>query len=144
MSSGAPDGDRAVEPARGGSGVDAGTPIRPDLDRDLQRVVERELALLSPEVRRDADAVRSLLHPDFVEYGASGRVWNRTSVPAATSGPAEGITVADLRPRWVGDGAVLLTYRSEASGRRALRSSIWVRDPEAGWLLLFHQGTPCA
>ncbi|HEX2073881.1 MAG TPA: DUF4440 domain-containing protein [Geodermatophilus sp.] len=113
------------------------------MDRDLQRVVDRELALLSPEVRRDADAVRSLLHPDFVEYGASGRVWNRTSVPAATSGPAEGITVADLRARWVGDGVVLLTYRSEASGRRALRSSIWVRDPEASWLLLFHQGTPC-
>ncbi len=124
--------------------MDAGTPIGSDLDRDLQQVVDRERALLSPEARRDADAVRSLLHPDFVEYGASGRVWDRVSVPAATSESAEGITVSDLHPRRIGSDVVLLTYRSDTAGRRALRSSVWVRDPEAGWLLLFHQGTPCA
>ncbi len=112
-------------------------------ERDLQQVVERELALLSPEVRRDADAVRSLLHPDFVEYGASGRVWDRVSVATATGGSPEGITASDLQPRRVGSDVVLLTYRSQASGRRTLRSSVWVRDPQAGWLLLFHQGTPC-
>jgi hypothetical protein len=39
---------------------------------------------------------------------------------------------------------VLVTYRSREPGREALRSSVWLRDPGAGWLLLFHQGTPSA
>jgi ribonuclease HI len=116
------------------------------MDDDLRDVVQRELALLDPEVRKDADRVRALLHPDFVEYGSSGRVWDRTSVPAATSqaaGHAAGhIEAGDLRPRRLGPDVVLLTYRTTTPGRSVLRSSTWVRDGAAGWLLLFHQGTP--
>src|SRR6476620_1658032 len=59
------------------------------MDEDLAAVVRRELALLEPAVRRSPDDVRALLHPDFIEYGASGRTWNRDSVTTATaeSGP---------------------------------------------------------
>jgi hypothetical protein len=112
------------------------------VDDDLCRVVERELALLDPRVRRDPAQVRALLHPDFVEYGASGRVWDRTSVVEATGGGTDPIEARDLEPRRVGEDVVLLTYRSVAAGREALRSSTWIRDAAAGWLLLFHQGTP--
>ncbi len=115
---------------------------RHDVDDDLRRVVERELALLDPGVRRDPAQVRALLHPDFVEYGSSGRVWDRTSVVEATADSADPIEARDLEPRRVGEDAVLLTYRSVAAGRESLRSSTWIRDPAAGWLLLFHQGTP--
>ncbi|HEV7189001.1 MAG TPA: DUF4440 domain-containing protein [Blastococcus sp.] len=112
------------------------------MDDDLRRVVERELALLDPRVRQDPAQVRALLHPDFVEYGASGRVWDHASVVEATAGSAEPIEATDLEPRRVAEDVVLLTYRSVAAGREALRSSTWIRDPAAGWLLLFHQGTP--
>jgi hypothetical protein len=111
------------------------------VDDDLSTVIERELALLDPEVRRDASRVRALLHPEFTEYGASGRVWDRTSVVDATAGSAGPIEAFDLRPRRLGADAVLLTYRSRTAGREALRSSTWIRDEAAGWLLLFHQGT---
>jgi hypothetical protein len=112
-------------------------------DDDGQQVVERELALLDPAVRADADRVRSLLHVDFVEYGASGRIWDRTSITSVIAGSVERIIATDMRVRRLGPDAVLLTYRSEASGRRASRSSVWVRDERAGWVLLFHQGTSC-
>ena len=113
------------------------------MDDDLRLVVERELALLEPEVRRDPDRVRALLHPDFVEFGASGRVWDRTSIAAVTSGVDERITATEMTPRRLGPDAVLLTYRSHRAEQHALRSSTWIRA--AGeWLLLFHQGTPTA
>jgi ribonuclease HI len=111
-------------------------------DADVRQVVDRELALLDPAVRADAARMRALLHPDFVEFGASGRVWDRTSIGAVTSGTDQPVVASDLRTTRLGADAVLLTYRSDTSGRRALRSSVWVRDPAAGWLLRFHQGTP--
>jgi hypothetical protein len=119
------------------------TPERPT-EADLREVVERELALLEPGVRQDAERVLALLHPDFLEHGASGNVWDRASVTAVTGGTEAPIQATDLQTRYLGADAVLVTYRSREPGREALRSSVWLRDPDAGWLLLFHQGTPSA
>lgn len=116
---------------------------RPEPDRELDRVVERELALLDPAVRSDPERVRAFLHPDFTEFGASGRVWDRSSIAEVTSGVDEPITATERTSRWLGPDAVLLTYRSHAGERHALRSSTWIRH-DGEWLLLFHQGTPCA
>lgn len=112
-------------------------------DADARDVIERELALLDPVVRADPSRVRAQLHDDFVEYGASGQVWDRASITSATSGSTEPITASDIQVRRLGPDALLLRYRSEASGRSALRSSTWVREPDTGWVLLFHQGTAC-
>jgi hypothetical protein len=111
------------------------------VDDDEQTVVERELALLQPAVRRDPDRVRALLHPDFREVGASGQIWDRASIAAVTSGTEEPIEATDLATRLLGPDVVLLTYVSDPSGRRAHRSSVWVREPGGQWLLLHHQGT---
>jgi ribonuclease HI len=110
-------------------------------DADERQVVDREQALLDPAVRADPERMRAPLHPDFVEFGASGRVWDRTSIAAVTSGIEVPIAASDLRVTRLGPDAILVTFRSDDRGRRALRSSVWVRDPEAGWLLRFHQGT---
>ena len=118
-------------------------PERPT-EADLQEVVRRELALLEPDVRADAERVLALLHPEFLEHGASGRVRDRESITAVTSGTEVAIEATDLQTRYLGADAVLVTYRSREPGREALRSSVWLRDPESGWLLLFHQGTRSA
>ena len=116
---------------------------RSEGSEDLDRVVERELALLEPTVRADPARVRALLHADFTEFGASGCVWDRMSIGEVTSRVAEPITATDMAAQRLGPDAVLLTYRSHAGERHALRSSTWIRlDGE--WLLLFHQGTPDA
>jgi len=57
---------------------------------DRAEVVKRELLLLDPAVRADLGKVRALLHPDFVEFGASGRIWDAEAIAgslAADSAP---------------------------------------------------------
>ncbi|MBO0827232.1 MAG: nuclear transport factor 2 family protein, partial [Streptosporangiales bacterium] len=46
-------------------------------DGDLAEVVAAERALLDPRVRGDRARVEPLLHADFVEFGSSGRRWDR-------------------------------------------------------------------
>ncbi|WP_444852303.1 nuclear transport factor 2 family protein [Streptomyces sp. NPDC000229] len=91
-----------------------------------------------------------LLHPDFVEVGASGRRWSRDEMLAALPGMAggdpgeewyevSGMTGVPLAP-----GLVHLTYETVVEARRVRRSSLWRRDPDSGgaWRLYYHQGTP--
>ncbi len=58
----------------------------------------------------------------------------------ATAGTPARIVATDVVARRLAPDVVLVTYRSDASGRTALRSSVWVREG-GQWLLLFHQGT---
>ena len=110
-------------------------------DDDLREVIRREKLLLDPALRASSEDVAALLHPDFVEFGVSGRVWNRESIVAAlSSDPAVVGDSADFRAETLADNVVLLTYR--ISGERgSLRSSVWVLDADHGWRLRFHQGT---
>ena len=109
---------------------------------DLEEVVRCERLLLDPAARATADVVLSLLHPDFVEHGASGRVWDRHALMAALSeDPAVSGEGTDFVPVLVAEDVVLLTYRI-AGPAGSLRSSVWVREAGAGWRLRFHQGTP--
>jgi ribonuclease HI len=111
-------------------------------DPDLDDVVARERRLLDPAVRRSRDAAGRLLDPDFREFGAFGRVWDRDSILAAMAGedapPPEVDEVAATR---VGTDTVLVTYRARRPGRTTLRSSLWRRRDDGDWRLCFHQGT---
>lgn len=110
-------------------------------DADLLEVIRREKLLLDPALRVSREEVAALLHPDFVEFGASGRAWDRESIVAAlSSDPAVSGDSADFRAEALADNVVLLTYR--ISGEQgSLRSSVWVLEPSHGWRLRFHQGT---
>ena len=109
----------------------------------VEAVVAAELRLLDPAVRADRRRVAALLHPDFVEFGASGRRWDAASVlavmgDAGPDGPP--IEARDLAATVLAPGVVHLTYVSDAAGRVARRSSVWLLS-DAGWRLWFHQGT---
>jgi ribonuclease HI len=101
-----------------------------------------ERRLLDPSVRADVVAVDALLHPDFVEFGASGRVWDRPATLAALAAESDTtvIEVFDLVGEQVAEHVVLLTFRTRRAGRLAVRSSVWVRDGDR-WRVRFHQGT---
>ncbi|QOV34787.1 nuclear transport factor 2 family protein [Streptomyces ferrugineus] len=85
----------------------------------VKAAIEGELRLLDPEVRRSPELLGSLLHPEFHEFGASGRRWDKAS------------TVNRLH----------LTFDTVYNGRHAHRSSLWRRTDD-GWQMYFHQGTP--
>lgn len=117
-----------------------GTIQRVSNENELAAVVERERLLLEPAVRADRSRVTQLLHPDFVEFGASGRVWDRASIiESLAADPAVSGAATDLVPVRLAENVVLLTYRLNSSG--TLRSSVWVRESGAGWQCRFHQGT---
>ena len=108
----------------------------------LADVVELELALLRPEVRRDPRRVGELLDDGFEEIGASGRIWSREETLAALASEhgSDPVDVDGMRAVEIAPGVVLLTYRSERAGVVARRSSIW-RRVGGRWRLLHHQGT---
>ena len=102
----------------------------------------RELEMLHPETRGDARRMRELLRDDFIEFGSSGRVYEkRMLVDMLSKEEHAEVVIRDFAVRELAPETALVTYRSVGqSGQEARRSSIWVRD--AGqWLMAFHQGT---
>ena len=111
-------------------------------DPDLAEVIRRERLLLDPANRSDSALVTSLLHPDYVEYGASGKVWDRpAAVEALRADPAVPDPATDFDAAKLAADVVLVTFRIHGVSD-SLRSSVWVREGSSDWRLRFHQGTP--
>ena len=95
--------------------------------------------------------IEALLHPDFEEFGRSGRRYSRADIVDELMSVAvhRNVVSGEYAVRRVADGLALLTYRSAhrrksgALHRQSLRSSLWQKTA-AGWQMLFHQGTPIA
>jgi hypothetical protein len=113
----------------------------------VEAAVRGELRLLDPEVRASPELVGALLHPEFHEFGASGRHWDRVSIIAALAGAtdreAAPIVASGMKGVRLAPDVVHLTFETEHNGSRAHRSSLW-RHTSGGWLLYFHQATPFA
>lgn len=120
-----------------------------DPDMDFFRALEQKLH--RPEVRRSADAVRALLADDFIEFGSSGKVYDKASIVEALAeeSTAEAALIPEVHHfavRSIAPDTVLVTYRSSrhrsdgTAERTTLRSSIW-KLIDGRWQMLFHQGT---
>ena len=92
--------------------------------------------------KRSVESAAKLLADAFIEFGSSGRVWNKTSVVASMRREKvdQPITVEDFAARELAPDVVLVTYISKKDAGSALRSSIWKRH-EGKWQMIFHQGT---
>jgi hypothetical protein len=101
-----------------------------------------ESALIDPTVRRSQDRLEALLHPDFIELGSSGSVYDREMIVEMMSQEVSGeVIIRDFETRNISENTVLVTYRSIGqSGDEARRSSLWVKGDD-GWRIHFHQGT---
>lgn len=117
-----------------------------------------ELALQAPENRANAAWLAEVLHPNFVEFGRSGRVYTKAEIIRLLAAERESRQAGDevsrgschdVRLQVISERAALLTYRSAevtddgTLSRETLRSSLWLED-HGTWRLLFHQGTPAA
>jgi ribonuclease HI len=134
---------RAVAPADPQPALFDAAPLRDEPATDEETAVRLETSLLTAEVRADASRLAELLHPDFEEIGASGRLWDRdTTIQALTSSPAADAELsAVLGVSRVASDALLVVFETSGSRGLARRSSLWVRTA-SGWKLRFHQGTP--
>jgi hypothetical protein len=112
------------------------------VDPDVATVIALEQRLLEREVRLDRGALSALLHEDFCEVGASGRVYDRDSIVeallASDGKSAQAFGFKAIRPS---PDVVVLTYRTDTP---SLRTSVWSRGGDGVWRMLHHQGTRAA
>ena len=105
--------------------------------RALRDLEER---LLDPSVRASPDEVATLLADEFIEFGSSGRIYDKQQIIRhlqEEQGEAQ-LTLAEFSARRLSADIVLVTYRVVES--RTIRSSIWSFQ-EGRWRMVFHQGT---
>src|SRR6266571_8674891 len=116
-----------------------------------EQLLKLEMKLLDPALRRTPEMLASMLADNFVEFGSSGRTYERTYdkkqvlYQLSRQLPAQ-LTIEEFRVVELAPDAALVTYRvrAESADRKAekysLRSSIWIQH--AGqWQMMFHQGT---
>jgi hypothetical protein len=135
---------RAPQPSRLANEAIAVTQPDIDLKEQLRALEESHLR---HEVRSSPQAMQALLGEEFVEFGSSGRAFDRAATIALVSGQAAFHSCVDeFRVRVLAPEVALTTYRlsvwsdSEDQARVTLRSSVWMH--RAGrWVLVFHQGT---
>ena len=116
-----------------------------EFEVEIRRLEER---LLTPEVRAAPEELARLLADDFLEFGSSGRVFDRQQVIATLPlQPKEQFALTDFQVRLLAPTIALAMYRVIQSGEQheapqgSLRSSIW-RRTAGRWQMVFHQGTP--
>ena len=115
----------------------------------LRTLKPLEIELHQAETRREPARLEELLHPDFEEFGRSGRTYSRSEVVAefADCSDFPDIQAGDFSATAIGERAALLTYvsahcaHSGERHRHTLRSSLWLLC-DGHWQLRFHQGTP--
>lgn len=105
-----------------------------------------EEALWSPETRFDREWMEDHVTDDVVEFGQSGRVYDKAAMLDSAHGDIDVVTpLPDFAVAEIAPDVVIVTYRSIWTiGDEVLsanRTSIWVRT-EGRWRLRFHQGTP--
>jgi hypothetical protein len=117
----------------------------PVLEDHLRQLEER---ILQPSVRKSAEEVSELLASEFIEFGSSGRIFDRQQIIASLQmEPTVRRSVVDFRTCILAPAVVLVTYRavrqgtSDAQPIHSLRSSIW-KLIDGRWQMVFHQGTP--
>jgi ribonuclease HI len=102
----------------------------------------REMELLDPEVRANPVRIRELLHDDFVEFGSTGKVYNKRLLLDMLKGEKNAkVVIREFAVRQLAADTALVTYRTVGeAGQEARRSSVWIRS-DGAWKLAFHQGT---
>jgi len=110
------------------------------IEADLIRQLEEQL--LRPEVRASADQVAVLLADGFVEFGTSGRIYNKEQMidllQQEQGRRDQSSTITEFSVRRLAADVILVTYRIVES--RTIRSSIW-KSTSGRWQMEFHQST---
>lgn len=111
----------------------------------IRRFEER---LFQPEVRNSPDEIADLLADDFIEFGSSGRIFNKREIIASIkSEPPVHRSLTDFHAKKISSDVILVTYRvarrvdDDKQEVHTLRSSIWKMN-DGRWQMIFHQGTP--
>lgn len=120
-------------------------------EKAAETLIALEQSLHEPATRGDRQQVAALLAEDFVEFGSSGRIFDKAQTISALaaetpSADERRLQAFDFVVTDLAQDVALVTYRIDRSHTRTgtvrttLRSSIWKRI-NGRWQMLFHQGT---
>lgn len=105
-----------------------------------------EERLLHPGVRKSVYELDVLLADDFVEFGGSGRTFDKQqTIDGLANEAIIQMTLRDFKVKQLAANVALTTFRvlKHEDMKVSLRSSIW-KLKEDQWQMVFHQGTPTA
>jgi len=112
-----------------------------------EQIYDLEDRLLQPEIRHFGEEISRLLADDFVEFGVSGRTFDKLQVvEESPHSPPVPVIIKEFQVKILSPDVVLATYRavktneSREEMRNSLRSSIW-KFLDGRWQMVFHQGT---
>lgn len=109
---------------------------------DLRETLWRlERALASADPTGLEGGLESLIADGFLEFGASGRTWDESSMRETLAGAIRTapVDLEDVVVEALAPDVALVTYRL-GPPRPSNRSSVWVRR-DGRWQVRFHQGT---
>jgi hypothetical protein len=112
-----------------------------------EQIYQLEDRLLQPEIRRSKEEIAKLLADDFVEFGSSGRIFDKIQVvEGLPHSPTVPMVIEDFQIKVLSLNVVLATYRVVRTNepreemKNSFRSSIW-KYIDKRWQMVFHQGT---
>ena len=101
---------------------------------DFKTVIELEKKLLDPSVRKDSTAVDQLLDDSFIEFGTSGRTYDKKIIVERLSEEAPAVVEAyDFSAVQLAPDVIQLRFKTrrrteDGSLTASLRSSIWKKS----------------
>lgn len=112
----------------------------------INEIKELELKLLNPAVRKSASILSNILSDDFIEFGSSGKTYNKQqTIDALQNEKTVTINISDFKIRSISPDVLLALYTAEKIvstnySKNSLRSSLWIKQND-NWQIMFHQGT---
>lgn len=118
---------------------------------DLKKIlIELEERLFQPDVRRSSSELTQLISDDFIEIGASGLRFGKANVLRRLPNEvAPEIIASHYELRILGSSCAQLLYKAKMSKAEqpsptySHRCSIWQRNSNDQWQMIYHQGTMC-
>ena len=111
----------------------------------LEFLLKLEMSLWIEETRNNREFLDKILHNDFLEYGKSGRVFNKEDILNNTSDEINAVfPFKNMNIKDIGEKTYLITYLAATKVKNKIiksnRSSIWIGDSD-NIQMIFHQGT---
>lgn len=116
-----------------------------DLEIACEELKRLEPIFHTPATGPEKHNYQRVISPDFWEVGASGKRFDRdlvlkTLAEREHAGIYEQLSAEDLDCVVLGGGYFLVRYLLRQGERMTRRASIWKRS-NAGWQIIYHQGT---
>jgi len=112
----------------------------------LELLIGLETKLHSYNVRSSIEKLKLLLSDEYMEIGASGKIYNKKeTIDLLVSSKPYEIAATDFTLNQLSSELMQLIYRANdnansKTGRKTIRNSLWKKNGD-DWQMLFHQGT---